>query len=392
MQRRALIKACLTVAAASALPGSAGAFSRPPARRAGWQKCLLLIELKGGNDGLNTVVPYADPGYYALRPRIAIARDQVLPLSDRVGLHPALAPLLPSWKDGRLAILQGVGYRSPNLSHFRSIEIWDTASDSDEYRAEGWLARSFAAEPVPPNFAADGAVIGSNDLGPFAGGGTRALALSSTEQFVRRARLAHTETPGAQGNRALRHLLKVEADIVAAATKLDTPRSYATAFPESGLGNALRTACNVIANPNGVAALRVTLGGFDTHGNQPATQARLLGELGQGLAALRAALEEIDRWKETLILTYAEFGRRPKENLSNGTDHGTASTHFALGGAVDGGFHGAAPDLDRLDGAGNLAHTVDFRAVYATVLEQWWGLPSAAILGGRFAPLPFLRS
>ena len=190
MRRRAFLHAAASAAVLGALgPGAGLAFAHaPPGAKYG--RLLVLIELKGGNDGLNTVVPYADSNYYALRPKIAIPRDAVLPLSDRAGLHPSLAPLLPLWKDGRLAVLQGVGYPEPNLSHFRSIEIWDTASRSDEYLQDGWLARTFAVEPPPREFAADGVVVGSNDLGPLAGTGARVVALANTEAFLRRARLA----------------------------------------------------------------------------------------------------------------------------------------------------------------------------------------------------------
>ncbi len=130
-----------------------------------YRNLLVLIELKGGNDGLNTVIPYSDPAYYELRPKLAIPRDQVVPLSDAFGLHPALAPLLPLWKSRELALLQGVGYPDPNLSHFRSIEIWDTASRSEEYLQDGWLTRTFSTAPTPKAFVADGVIIGSPDLG-----------------------------------------------------------------------------------------------------------------------------------------------------------------------------------------------------------------------------------
>jgi len=355
---------------------------------ADYRKLLILVELKGGNDGLNTLVPYADPTYYALRPKIAIARDQVVQLSDSAGLHPALAPLLPAWNDKRLAVLQGVGYPDPNLSHFRSIEIWDTASKSEVYLQDGWLTRAFAADPVPKSYAADGVIIGSSELGPLAGGGTRAIALADTEQFLRRARLAQTSTSG--GNKALAHIVKVEGDIVQAAGHLSGRTTFATQFPQGGFGNAIRTACQIVANPSGVAAIRVTLSGFDTHANQPATQARLLGEVANGLVALQAGLVELGKWDDTLVLTYAEFGRRPKENQNNGTDHGTANVHFATGGRVAGGFYGAAPDLRNLSSDGNPAHAIDFRNAYATVLDKWWGIDSRDALGGRFATLPFV--
>jgi uncharacterized protein (DUF1501 family) len=357
---------------------------------ADYRRLLVLIELKGGNDGLNTFVPYGDSNYYALRPKLAISRDQVVQLSDGVGLHPSLAPLLPFWTRRELAVLQGVGYPEPNLSHFRSIEIWDTASKSGEYLQDGWLTRTFAAAPTPSGFAADGVIVGSPDLGPLAGGGTRAIALANTEQFLRQARLAVPE--GQSHNKALQHILKVEADIVQAASHLNADYAFTTEFPQGQFGNAIKSACQVIANKAGVAVVRVTLTGFDTHSGQLATQARLLGELATGIVALRSALDELSRWKDTLVVTYAEFGRRPKENLSSGTDHGTASVHFALGGRVAGGLYGEQPALDRLSGDGNPAYAIDFRSVYATVLDRWWGVPSAGPLGGRFASVPLLRA
>jgi len=355
-----------------------------------YERLLVLVELKGGNDGFNTVVPYTDPAYYALRPRLAIARERVVQLTDRIGLHPSLAPLRDAFAAGRLAVLQGVGYPAPNLSHFRSIEIWDTAARSDEYLPDGWLTRTFATVAAPSTFAADGVVIGSNDMGPLAGRNTRALALANTEQFLRRARLAHAEAP--LGNRALAHILKTESDVVAAATRLDASRTFATEFPQTAFGSVVRTACHVAASPAGVACLRLTLNGFDTHTNQAATQARLLGELADGLVALERGLTEIGRWNDTLGLTYAEFGRRPRENLSGGTDHGTASAHFVLGGRVAGGVHGAAPDLARLGGDGNATFALDFRRVYASVLEGWWGVAYAPVLNGRYETLPLVRA
>jgi len=390
MKRRTFLGAAAAGTACVAFGGRANiALGAAPAG-ANYRNLLLLIELKGGNDGLNTVVPYTDARYYALRPKIAIARDAVIPLSDRAGLHPSLAPLMPLWREGRLAVLQGVGYPEPNLSHFRSIEIWDTGSPSDEYLQDGWLTRAFTAMPPPRTFAADGVIVGSSDLGPLAGGGTRVVALANTESFLRRARLA--SGAGTSRNKALEHIVKVEADIVQAAAQLDSRHEFRTEFPPGAFGTAIKTACQVIASPGGVAVVRVTLSGFDTHGGQPATQARLLGEVAQGIVALRSALEELHRWDDTLVLTYAEFGRRPKENLSNGTDHGTSNAHFACGGRVAGGFYGEAPALDRLGDDGNPGFAIDFRQVYATVLQRWWDVPAAALLEGRFAEIPFLRA
>ena len=389
MSRRRFLQRTAALAAAASVSPVEFAFASPAAAGR-YDNLLVLIELKGGNDGFNTLVPYTDGAYYALRPKLAIARDAVVQLTDRVGLHPSLAPLTALWNDRQLAVLQGVGYPEPNLSHFRSIEIWDTASKSSEYRQDGWLTRTFAGAPTPAAFAADGVIIGSNDMGPLAGGGSRAIALADPGRFVRQSRLAHIET--AQGNSALLHVLKTESDIVRAAAKLAGTHEFRTTFPQSPLGNAIATACRVVANHDNVAAVRVTHNGYDTHGGQAATQARLLRELGQGIVALRAALSEIDRWQSALVVTYAEFGRRPQENASAGTDHGTANVHFAMGGRVVGGMYGEAPALSGLAANANVMHAIDFRSVYATVLDQWWNVDSRAVLGGRHTPLPILRA
>jgi uncharacterized protein (DUF1501 family) len=386
MNRREFILTTGAAGVSVALPTLASA-QRTGGR---YDNLLVLVELKGGNDGLNTVVPYADGEYYSLRPRIAVPRDQVLQLDARTGLHPSLQPLLALWQARELAVVQGVGYPSANLSHFRSIEIWDTASKSDEYLPDGWLARAFSRAPVPASFAADGVIVGGNEMGPLAGTGTRAIALANPEQFLKQARLA--APAGASGNAALAHILKVEQDIVQAASGLTAGHAFRTEFPPGAFGNAIRAASQVVASQAPVAAIRVTLNGFDTHGNQPATQQRLLRELAEGLVALKGALVELGRWNSTLVMTYAEFGRRPRENQSNGTDHGTASAHFLAGGRVKGGLYGQPPVLNRLDGNGNLAFAVDFRELYATVLERWWGVPSQAALNGRFSPLDTLRA
>jgi uncharacterized protein (DUF1501 family) len=384
MRRRDFLRALGLLPLATALPDLA--FASAPA---GYQNLLVLIELKGGNDGLNTVVPYADPAYYRLRPRLGIRREAVLQLDQYVGLHPALQPLLALWQERELAVVQGLGYPQPNLSHFRSIEIWDTASASGEYLSDGWLARAFQANPAPKSFAADGVVIGSQELGPLSGAGARAIALANTDQFLRQARLAEGAAAKPK-NAALAHILKVEGDIAQAASGLAGNRELRAPFPAGQFGNALRTAAQVIAGKAGVAVVRVTHNGFDTHNNQANVQQRLLKELAEGLAAFKSAMQEIGRWDSTLVMTYAEFGRRAEENGSQGTDHGTASAHFVLGGRVKGGLHGKAPSLTHLEG-GNLVYTVDFRSLYATVIEKWWGASSSGVLNGRFGVLDLLR-
>lgn len=384
MDRRSFLNAIGAASVTAIAPGAAFA-----QRSAGYANLLVLVELKGGNDGLNTVVPFADGDYYNLRPRLGIPREQVLQLDAKTGLHPSLEPLMGLWKNRELAVVQSVGYPAANLSHFRSIEIWETASRSTEYLSDGWLARTFASAPTPRAFAADGVIVGGAQMGPFAGG-TRAIALTDTAQFLRQSRLAAS---GAQPrNPALAHILKVEQDIVQAAAGLNAEHVFAADFPRTAFGNAVRTAAQVIASKAGIAAVKLSLNGFDTHSNQPGTHARLLRDLADGLAALKAALVELGRWDSTLVMTYAEFGRRPRENLSNGTDHGTASAHFVLGGRVKGGLYGLPAALSRLDDNGNLPFAVDFRDLYAAVLEGWWGVDSSRALNGRFQPLDLVKA
>jgi uncharacterized protein (DUF1501 family) len=385
MHRRSFLQ---TMAAAPlAAWTTRGAFAQAAAN---YHNLLVLIELKGGNDGLNTVIPYADQNYYELRPRLAVARDQVLQLDEVAGLHPSLKALLSIWQSRELAIVQSIGYPSANLSHFRSIEIWDTASKADEYLGDGWLSRAFTRSPVPRDYAADGVVVGGQDMGPLAGAGTRVIALANTERFLQQARLAAPMNDG--GNEALRHIMRVERDIVQAASGLNADYAFRTAFPRTGFGSAVRTAGQIVASRSGVAVVRLSLNGFDTHSNQTPTHARLLQTFADGLVALKQALIELGRWDSTLVMTYAEFGRRPRQNMSGGTDHGTSSVHFLAGGKVRGGLYGAPPALGRLDGNGNLPFAVDFRELYATVLERWWGVDSAAPLKGRFKPLDVLKA
>jgi uncharacterized protein (DUF1501 family) len=376
MNRRDFLRATAGGTLIGSLCGAA--FAAPAT---GSRRLLILVELKGGNDGINTVIPYADPQYAKLRPRLAIDRDQAHKITEQSALHPSLEKLVPIWGAKELAIVQGVGYPDPNLSHFRSIEIWDTASKSDEYLEQGWLARAFEHSPSPASFVADGVIVGAPDMGPLAGA-ARAISLANPDQFLRNARLARESQ--ATRNPALAHILNVEREIVQSADKLSAGHVFATTFPSGPFGNAVRTAAQLAANPAGIAAIRVTLTGFDTHANQQGVHGNLLRQLAEGLAALRTALQEVGRWETTLVATYSEFGRRPYENQSGGTDHGTSNVHLMMGGRVRGGLYGAAPRLDRLDGNGNLPFAVDFHAYYATILDKWWDMDPGRVLGRRF--------
>jgi len=380
IDRRRVLAGSLAMVSCSTLPAWAAAPA--PGR------LLVLIELRGGNDGLNTVVPIDSGAYHDLRPRIGLKPDTVVRLAAGPALHPSLAPLEPLWAAGEVAVLQGVGYPLPNLSHFRSIEIWDTASDSQQILQTGWLTRAVQLRSDFGRYSADGVVLGATDLGPL-GGGARAIALSDPARFAAQSRLANGEPAPARG--ALAHLVRVEADIARAGTSIRPDAVFATEFPRGLIGQAVKHAAGILATGE-VPIIRIALPGFDTHQNQAQVHSVLLKQVADAVVALRGALQERALWDRTLVLTYSEFGRRPRENQTGGTDHGTATCLFAFGPLVRGGMHGEAPDLRRLDDNGNLRHTTDFRAIYAEVLESLWRLPSERVLQRRYAPVGVLRA
>ncbi|WP_233203250.1 MULTISPECIES: DUF1501 domain-containing protein [Mycetohabitans] len=327
---------------------------------------LILIELSGGNDALNTVIPYEDPRYRQLRPTIGIARERVIPLNGGTGLHPSLAALKPWWDDASLAIVQGVGYPRPNLSHYRSREIWETASASHEYRHDGWLARAFAPSAGQPPSPVQSPLPAQL---PLPGEG-----LSGPGPSREQGRLPRRGPSLEYGDRGYQ---------------------FATRFARDAFGAAISHAMQRLAlarhDPtHAPSVIRLTLSGFDTHHNQPARHAALLAQLADGMVALRGALTELGCWESALIMTYAEFGRRADENADGGTEHGTVAAHFVAGGRVRGGFYGVAPQLSQLDGDGYLPLGIDFRSLYATVLQQGWGIEAAPVLGARFDTLPGL--
>ena len=377
MDRRTFLTSTSAMLSCAALPAWASAAS---------PRLLILIELRGGNDGLNTVIPIDDGAYFDLRPRLAFKPDAVARFEGAPALHPSLAPLEPLWRDRQMAILQGIGYPAPNLSHFRSIEIWDTASDSQQFLQTGWLTRTVDKQSAFASQSADGVVIGAVDLGPLAGG-ARAVALNDPARFARQARLASADSVVARG--ALAHVLRVENDIVRAGADVRSDVTFKTDFPRGAFGVAVQHAAAIAAGGK-VPVLRLTLSGFDTHQNQLPIHANLLRVLAESVVALRSALSEQGMWDRTLILTYSEFGRRPRENQSGGTDHGTAGALFAFGPHVRAGVHGEASSLRALDRDGNLRHSTDFRRIYASVLENWWQLPSERVLQRRFEPLKFI--
>ena len=341
------------------------------------ERVLLLVEMKGGNDGMNTLVPYADPKYRELRPAIGVAREHVLQLNEHIGLHQKLEPLMEAWKARDLAIVQGVGYPKPNRSHFRSIEIWDTASASSQTLSEGWIAQAFRGASLPKGAGVDGIVVDNNAL-PLTGPELRTIVMQNAENFIQAAQNVK-DTSGMKdgGNPALRHLLEVRHEVNAAAIglrgSLRNAPNPAYAYQDPVFGRQLDLATRILMARVPVVAVKVALIGFDTHANQVPVQERLLGVLATELAVLRKNLIAADLWKNVAVVTYSEFGRRARQNASGGTDHGTSAPHFVMGGGVKGGLHGAYPSLADLQ-EGDLRYSVDFRNLFSTIAQGCWGV------------------
>ncbi|MGA9419904.1 MAG: DUF1501 domain-containing protein, partial [Candidatus Cybelea sp.] len=364
-------------------------------------RCLVLVNLYGGNDGLNCVVPHGDAGYYQLRPGLAIAQSDVLAIDARVGLNPGMRSFKALYDKGMVAIVQGVGYPNPDHSHFRSTEIWQTAAP-DRYEHTGWLGRYFDAAGLPTENLFKGVALSRvlpealvsdrTDIPAIPGLGQYAL-MANSNQTARSAfwRQAH-DASLPFGSPYLAHVMEIEGDAQRSSEELPKlVAGYTTkaAYPATGIGRSLALAAQIVGSNLGTKVIYVEHGSFDTHVNQKTTQNSLLTQLSNAIGAFYDDLAAHGNEGRVLTLTFSEFGRRIEENGSRGTDHGEASPLFLIGGAVKGGLYGTPPNLATTN-MGNVRYTVDFRNVYATVLERWLGRSSASVLNGEFATLPLL--
>ncbi|MGA8327094.1 MAG: DUF1501 domain-containing protein [Candidatus Cybelea sp.] len=365
------------------------------------RRCLVLVNLYGGNDGLNCVVPHGDAGYYQLRPGLAIAQSDVLAIDARVGLNPGMRSFKALYDKGMVAIVQGVGYPNPDHSHFRSTEIWQTAAP-DRYEHTGWLGRYFDAAGLPTENLFKGVALSRvlpealvsdrTDIPAIPGLGQYAL-MANSNQTARSAfwRQAH-DASLPFGSPYLAHVMEIEGDAQRSSEELPKlVAGYTTkaAYPATGIGRSLALAAQIVGSNLGTKVIYVEHGSFDTHVNQKTTQNSLLTQLSNAIGAFYDDLAAHGNEGRVLTLTFSEFGRRIEENGSRGTDHGEASPLFLIGGAVKGGLYGTPPNLATTN-MGNVRYTVDFRNVYATVLERWLGRSSASVLNGEFATLPLL--
>jgi len=387
------------------LSGAAPAFlveasAAQPAAKKG-ETILVVVQLSGGNDGLNTVVPYADDAYHKNRFTLRIGKEQVHKLDDHLGLHPAMRLMADLFNQKKLSIVQGVGYPNPNRSHFESMDIWHTARREQDRRAVGWLGRYLDESAAKRK--------GSDVAGLHFGSERLPLALAALNVQVPSVRSLDRFRLQDGGDAELRRTIETLAGLKRSAKNdlLDFIQANATAalassqrisealgryktsvnYPATGLAQSLKSVAQLIDAGLSTRVYYVALDGFDTHSEQKDAHAGLVGELSGALAAFVQDLAEHGHAERVLAMNFSEFGRRVRENASRGTDHGAAAPMFLAGGRVRPGLIGKHPSLTDLDD-GDLKHHIDFRQVYAAILRDWLGWKTESILDGKYEPLP----
>ncbi|WP_020538413.1 DUF1501 domain-containing protein [Lewinella cohaerens] len=361
-------------------------------------KILIVVQLSGGNDGLNTVIPYRNDKYYELRPDLAIARQDVLNLTDELGFNPSLEDLRPLYDQGHLSIINNVGYPNPDRSHFRSMDIWQTAANSNEYLTTGWLGRYLDSRCTGCDVPHHALEFGQGLSLALKGVDKRGFALNDIQQMARTNRnpllryLAQQDAHDHEHEQVAylyKTLLETQSSTAYLLEKTEGKRTRAN-FPATPFGRDLRQVADLILAGSDTKIYYVSLGGFDTHANQAGPQGRLLSVYAEGMKALAEELQQHNLWQDTLVMTFSEFGRRVAQNGSRGTDHGAASNLFLMGGNLrQPGFYNEGPNLEDLL-EGDLKYKVDFRQVYATVLDKWLAADAKSVIGKGFDGLGVL--
>ncbi len=366
-------------------------------------RVLVVVELAGGNDGLNTVVPHSDAHYAKVRPTLGIDRAETLSVTPDIGLHPSLRGLADLLEQGRFAVVQGVGYENPNRSHFESMDIWHSCLRKDQSRHDGWLGRYLEAAGVSDSQDPSALHLG-HEKQPFAlaSRDVRVPSIQSLDEFKLRAdesdefraaigALAAPARTG--GDDLLEFVQSSTSNAIMASERMEsagTRYKPSEAYPTSGLGRKLETVAKLIASGLKTRVYYVRIDGFDTHANQPDAHAALLRETGDAVSTLVRDVNAHGDGDRVLVMCFSEFGRRVSENASDGTDHGTAGPILLAGNKVKAGLIGKHPSLSDLD-QGDLKHHTDFRRVYAAVLENWFSCASEPVLGGKFEAVEMLE-
>ena len=379
------------------LPGFLKSLEAKPHLLPEGQKTLVVIQLSGGNDGLNTVVPYTNDLYYKLRPQLALPKANVLRTSDSLGFHPSLAKLNELYDKGYLAVINNVGYPNPDRSHFRSMDIWQTASDSNEYLTTGWIGRYLDSSCKDCNIAHQAVEIDDMLSLALKGDTIKGMAMKDPKKLYQTLQRTSFQkisqsTPDA-ADPSLHYLYKTLAEAVSSSEYLyDKSKVFASAaaYPNAEFAGQLKTVAELINAGLSTKVYYVSLSGFDTHVRQQPQHERLLSTYAESVYAFVNDLEKNNRFQDVLIMTFSEFGRRVSQNASGGTDHGTANNLFVIGKNLKKkGFINGTPDLSKLD-QGDLIHDVDFRSVYATILDKWLSTSSGSVLNAQFKTLDFI--
>jgi uncharacterized protein (DUF1501 family) len=358
------------------------------------EKILVIIQLSGGNDGLNTVVPYQNDIYYKSRPTIAIPKDKVLKLNDEVGLNPAMESLRRLYDDGLVSVINNVGYPNPDRSHFRSMDIWQTASDSKEYLKTGWIGRYLDANCAGNCVPHQALEIDDTLSLSMKGEKVKALSVADPEKLYRQIssnfnqNLSKNQVP--QEHDSVAYLYKTLAETSSSAEFLHTKSKIyksSSQYPQGELGQRLKTISELIVSRMPTSVYYVSISGFDTHTNQLNAQERLLKNYADSVNVFVNDLKKNNRFNDVAIMTFSEFGRRVKQNASGGTDHGTANNVFMIGGNLKRPkVLNEAPSLTDLD-AGDLKFSIDFRQIYSSLLQDWLKVNDKTILGKTFPSL-----
>lgn len=397
IKRKEFIQVGSLATASMLLPKFLKAFEGPAFVPPG-NKVVVVLQLSGGNDGLNTVIPFRNDLYYKARPRLGIVKDKALGITDEVGLHPALTAFKELYDDGSLAILNNVGYPNPDRSHFRSMDIWHTGSGSNDYWTNGWLGRYLDAQcngcekptqAIEIDDVLSLALKGEHIKG-IAVKDPRRLYGTANEKFFRDVLKNRKDEAGEQ---PVDYLYKTMAETLSSADYIfQQSRLHPTnaEYPKTDLGNSLKTIASLIFSEINTKVYYVSLGSFDTHINQDAQQQRLFTEMNDAVRAFVKDLKAQHRFEDVLLFTFSEFGRRVEQNASNGTDHGTANNMFLVSGSLkQKGVLNAMPNLADLN-EGDLKFNVDFKNVYATVLNKWLKANDKAILMKQYDYLNFI--
>ena len=361
-------------------------------------KVTVIIQLSGGNDGLNTLIPYRNDLYFSNRPKLGIQKDAALSLTDEAGLHPSLTAFKEFYDDGKLGIFNSVGYPNPDKSHFRSMDIWHTASDSKDYWNTGWVGRYLDAQCKgcdKPTQALEiddvlSLALKGDQIKGLALEDPRRLYNTSQEKYFKEILAQHKNDVHEQ---PVDYLYKTMAETISSADyiyKQSKQRPSSETYPNSDLGKGLKTIASLIFSEINTKVYYISLGSFDTHINQEAQQKRLFTDLNDSVKAFVKDLKSNNRFDDVLLFTFSEFGRRVAQNASGGTDHGKANSMFFIGGGLkQQGIYNPLPDLANLDD-GDVKFQLDFKQVYATVLNKWLGADANLILKQPIKPLDFI--